>query len=173
VRTLVLGGARSGKSTYAESLLAGHRGVRYVATGYPDDDDPDWAARVAAHRARRPADWSTVETDDPVPVLADASTPVLVDCLSLWLTRVFDRHDGWESADVPDPVTSSIDALVEAWRTTTARVVGVSNEVGLGVIPATVSGRRFRDALGALNRRVAAASDEVWLVVAGLPLRLR
>lgn len=157
-RVLVLGGARSGKSVEAERRLAAEPAVTYVATGLVDGDQ-EWAARVAAHRARRPAAWRTVETADLVPLLRDPPGPLLVDCLTLWLT-----------AHLDDP--AAVDALVAAWRATPARVVAVSNEVGGGVVPDTVSGRRFRDALGTLNARIAAGSDEVWLLTAGIPRRL-
>ncbi len=172
-RTLVLGGARSGKSRYAESLLAGHGNVRYAATGYPDDSDLEWVERVRAHRARRPATWSTVETTELSALLADAATPLLIDCISLWLTRVIDAHDGWGTPALPGEVVRLVDGLVEAWRDTGAVAVAVSNEVGMGVVPPSAAGRRFRDELGGLNRRLAAASDVVWLVVAGLPVRVK
>jgi adenosylcobinamide kinase/adenosylcobinamide-phosphate guanylyltransferase len=155
-RVLLLGGARSGKSTEAERRLLAEPEVVYVATSRADED-PEWAARVEAHRKRRPAHWTTVETTDLVPLLAAAGPPLLIDCLTLWLAS----GDG------------DAGALVEAWRRTTRRVVAVSNEVGSGVVPATASGRAFRDDLGRLNAAIAAESDEVWLMVAGLPQRLR
>ncbi len=155
-RVLVLGGARSGKSVEAERRLLAEPSVVYVATSRPDED-PEWAARVALHRKRRPAHWTTVETTDLVPLLLSEGPPLLVDCLTLWLAS--------GDADVP--------GLLDAWRRTPRRVVAVSNEVGSGVVPATESGRAFRDDLGRLNAAVAAESDEVWLMVAGLPQRLR
>jgi adenosylcobinamide kinase / adenosylcobinamide-phosphate guanylyltransferase len=161
-RVLLLGGARSGKSAEAERRVAAEPAVTYVATGPSGEDDPDWAARLAVHRSRRPASWQTVETTDLAPLLADPpdGAPLLVDDLGLWLTA----HLGNAAA---------ADALVAAWRSTPARVVLVTNEVGSGVHPSTEVGRRFRDELGRLNARLAAESDEVWLVVAGLPQRLR
>jgi adenosylcobinamide kinase/adenosylcobinamide-phosphate guanylyltransferase len=155
-RTLVLGGARSGKSVEAERRLAAEPEVVYVATSLPRDD-PEWNERVAAHRARRPEHWRTVETTDLVPLLREDGPPLLVECLTLWLAS--------GEADV--------DGLLAAWRQTPRRVVAVSNEVGSGVVPATASGRAFRDDLGRLNAAVAAASDEVWLTVAGVARRLR
>lgn len=176
-RTLVLGGARSGKSTEAERRLAGHPGVTYVATGGHRPDDADWAARVAAHRERRPADWRTVETTDLEPLLRAGPGPLLVDCLALWLTAVMDEAGAWEdeawTSGARDAVAARVTALVAAWRETHARVIAVSNEVGMGVVPATAAGRRFRDELGRLNAAVADASDEVLLVVAGQVLRIR
>ena len=173
--TLVLGGARSGKSSFAEQLLARERAVDYVACGLvPDGTDPEWADRVALHRARRPASWRTVETVDLPAALAGSGPPVLLDCLTTWLARVMDDSGIWaEAPGADDRLAGAIDALVDAWASTRRRVVAVSNEVGSGVVPATPSGRRFRDELGVLNARVAAASPRVWLITAGLPQRLR
>ncbi|MGY1804918.1 bifunctional adenosylcobinamide kinase/adenosylcobinamide-phosphate guanylyltransferase [Blastococcus sp. SYSU D00922] len=174
-RTLVLGGARSGKSSYAEGVLRRERDVEYVACGLaPSADDAEWADRVALHRARRPASWTTTETVDLVAVLGRPGPPVLVDCLTTWLARVMDDCGVW--SDEPgsaEKLAAAVDDVVAAWAGTRRRVVGVSNEVGSGIVPATPSGRRFRDELGVLNARIAAASDRVWLVTAGLPQRLR
>ncbi len=174
-RVLVLGGARSGKSSYAERLLGRERSVQYVACGTtPDGDDPEWGERVALHRARRPASWSTLETTDLVGVLGSSGPPVLVDCLTTWLARVMDDCGVWNEEPGADArLAAEVDRVVDAWRRTRRKVVGVSNEVGSGIVPATPSGRRFRDELGVLNARIAAASDRVWLVTAGLPQRLR
>ncbi|MGN6330144.1 MAG: bifunctional adenosylcobinamide kinase/adenosylcobinamide-phosphate guanylyltransferase [Motilibacteraceae bacterium] len=172
-RTLVLGGARSGKSTHAEALLAAEPAVRYAATGGVRDGDAEWAARVAAHRARRPAGWRTVETTDLLPLLAEPG-PLLVDCLSLWLTAVLDEAAAWDGDPAAlDEARGRVEELVAAWRSAPGPVVAVSNEVGSGVVPATASGRMFRDELGRLNARIAAASDDVVLLVAGLPTTLR
>jgi adenosylcobinamide kinase/adenosylcobinamide-phosphate guanylyltransferase len=174
-RVLVLGGARSGKSSYAERLLARERSVEYVACGLePGEHDAEWAERVALHRARRPVSWTTVETIDLPAVLGRGGPPVLLDCLTTWLARVMDDVGVW--TDEPDGDTrlaAVVDEVVDAWTRSRTRVVAVSNEVGSGIVPATPSGRRFRDELGVLNARIAAASDRVWLVTAGLPRRLR
>lgn len=174
-RTLVLGGARSGKSSYAEDVLRRERSVEYVACGLtPSQDDAEWADRVALHRARRPASWTTTETVDLVAVLGRPGPPVLVDCLTTWLARVMDDCGVWtEEPGSGEKLAAAVDDVVTAWAGTRRRVVGVSNEVGSGIVPATPSGRRFRDELGVLNARIAAASDRVWLVTAGLPQRLR
>jgi adenosylcobinamide kinase/adenosylcobinamide-phosphate guanylyltransferase len=174
-RTLVLGGARSGKSSVAEQLLARHREVDYLACGLvPDGSDPEWTDRVAVHRSRRPAAWRTIETLDLPGVLGRPGRPVLIDCLTTWLARVMDDCGIWsEAPDADARLAAEIDALLDAWRATRRRVVAVSNEVGSGVVPATASGRRFRDELGVLNTRVAASSPRVWLVTAGLSQRLR
>jgi adenosylcobinamide kinase/adenosylcobinamide-phosphate guanylyltransferase len=172
---LVLGGARSGKSSYAEDLLRRERSVEYVACGLlPTGDDAEWADRVALHRARRPSSWTTTETVDLGPVLARQGPPVLVDCLTTWLARVMDDCGVWtEEPGADERLAAAVDGLVDAWIRARRRVVGVSNEVGSGIVPPTPSGRRFRDELGVLNARIAAASDRVWLVTAGLPQRLR
>lgn len=173
-RVLVLGGVRSGKSGYAEELLARSPGVRYAATAPARDGDPDWAARVDAHRRRRPASWTTAECGGgPAALLgelasAQAGTALLIDDIGNWLSSAFDAADGWS-----DPSRIDTDVLVSAVTACTARVVLVSPEVGWGVLPATRAGRLFADAQGALNQRLAAACDEVVLVVAGLPTRLK
>ncbi|NUS51308.1 MAG: bifunctional adenosylcobinamide kinase/adenosylcobinamide-phosphate guanylyltransferase, partial [Nocardioidaceae bacterium] len=175
-RTLVLGGARSGKSTCAESLLAAEDDVTYVATAYPADHDDEWSERVRRHRAQRPGHWRTVETLDLAALLSTDGGPLLVDCLTLWLTRVLDRHGGWDdetwAGTAEKAVAAEIDELVAAWRGTSRRVVAVSNEVGQGVVPASASGRRFRDLMGRLNARVAAESEDVLWCTAGRVTRL-
>ena len=176
-RTLVLGGARSGKSRHAQRLLAACAEVLYVAPGpVPDGSDSDWAARVAAHRRDRPEGWTTLETDDVPAALEDATQPVLVDCLATWLAAVMGAAGAWESADGDTAwhghVDAEVDRLLRAWRSAPVPVVAVSNEVGSGVVPGTRSGVLFRDALGRLNRQVADLTDDVRLVVAGRVQRL-
>jgi adenosylcobinamide kinase/adenosylcobinamide-phosphate guanylyltransferase len=170
-RTLVLGGARSGKSREAERLLLDRDDVTYVATAYPADHDDEWAERVRLHRASRPAAWATVETLDLVASLSGDGGPLLVDCVTLWLTRVMDAHDAWDdatwAAGAKKAVHEEIDRLLAAWRATTRRVVAVSNEVGQGVVPATSAGRRFRDEMGRLNAMLSAATEDVRWCAAG------
>lgn len=170
-RTLVLGGARSGKSAHAEALLAPFEAVTYLATGGVREGDPEWAERVRMHRARRPASWRTVETAEVADALRSAETPLLLDCLGTWLTARMDLHRAWDTSELGS-VHADIDELVTAWRACPVRAVAVSNEVGSGVVPATASGRLFRDLLGVLNARIAAESHDVVLMVAGRPLRL-
>ena len=170
-RVLVLGGARSGKSAYAEQVVAAEPDVTYVATAPPREGDGDWERRVRDHVARRPASWRTVETGDVAGCLAEGTGALLVDDLGLWLTRVVDAAGAWEAPS--DEVDRACDALVSAWRGARRTAVLVAPEVGSGVVPASASGRRFRDLLGALTARLAAESDEVVQVVAGLPRRLR
>jgi len=157
--TLVLGGARSGKSAVAEGLC-GDGPVVYVATGVVRDSD--MAARVAAHQARRPASWSTVEAGADVAAAvrgAASEVTVVVDSLTTWVAEA----DGF-AVD-----TANLCAVLGGRAGNT---VVVSDEVGLGVHPSTEAGRRFRDALGEVNQAVAAAADRVLLVVAGRVLPL-
>ena len=172
-RVLVLGGARSGKSERAELRLAGEPEVTYVATGNRGTDDPDWAARVAAHRARRPAWWATAETTDLAGLLGTARGALLIDGIGTWLAAVLDEC-GWDprGGTARDEVAARIAELTGAWRQACGYVVAVSDEAGLGVVPATPAGRLFRDELGRLNQALAAESEEAELVVAGriLPL---
>jgi len=173
-RVLVIGGARSGKSEQAELRLAGEPDVTYVATG-PGElaGDADWAARVAAHRARRPAWWRTAETTDLAGVLAGARGALLIDGIGTWLAAAMDECGAWDgSADSARQLAATIAALVGAWRQTGAYVVAVSDEAGLGVVPGTPAGRMFRDELGRLNQMLAAESEEAELVVAGRVLPL-
>ena len=173
MRILVTGGVRSGKSRHAEALLAGRERVTYVAPGpVPTTDDPDWAARVAAHQARRPAHWRTVETADLAAALAP-DEPTLVDCLGTWVTAVVDELEGWtaEPEAWRPGLERRVDDLVAAVEKATDLVL-VTNEVGLGVVPSHASGRLFRDLLGTVNQRVGAVCDEVHLVVAGRVLKL-
>jgi adenosyl cobinamide kinase/adenosyl cobinamide phosphate guanylyltransferase len=160
--TLVLGGARSGKSRYAESLMAALPPPWiYVATA--EAGDAEMAERIAAHRARRGPSWRTVEALANLDrVLADhRSEPVLVDCLTLWLSKLL-LDDG----ALEDEIARVEKSLLLA----TAPKVLVSNEVGGGIVPEHPLGRRFRDLQGVLNQRVAALADRVVLMVAGLPL---
>jgi adenosylcobinamide kinase/adenosylcobinamide-phosphate guanylyltransferase len=171
-RVLVLGGSRSGKSAFAESLLAGADDVTYVATSAPVPDDAEWSARVAEHRARRPAAWSTLETTAPSDLLRRGA--LLVDSVTTWVAALMDETGVWtDEPGAEQRLAARCDALVNAWAMTPAHVVAVSDEVGLGVVPETRAGRLFRDCLGEVNQRLAGTADEVWFVVAGLPQRLR
>ena len=180
VRILVTGGVRSGKSRHAEALVASWPaaadGACYVATGpTPDvESDPDWSARVASHRARRPTSWTTAETRDLAGVLARSDRPLLVDCLGTWMTGLIDDAAAWDASttDLSALVDDAVAELLPALRACAHDVALVTNEVGLGVVPEHRSGRVFRDLLGTLNQQVAAECDEVHLVVAGRVLRL-
>ena len=165
--TLVLGGARSGKSRHAETLVeaAADRAL-YLATAEPGDDE--MCRRIAAHRARRGPRWTTREEPlDLAAALAAAArrgSPILVDCLTLWLSNLM--HAGRDVA----AETAALVALVPALE---APVVMVANEVGLGIVPENALAREFRDHAGRLNRAVAAAAERVVFVAAGLPLVLK
>ncbi|QBJ94912.1 bifunctional adenosylcobinamide kinase/adenosylcobinamide-phosphate guanylyltransferase [Rhodococcus sp. ABRD24] len=178
-RTLVLGGARSGKSAHAEKLfdsLADNVAVRYVATARRYPDDHDWESRIEQHRHRRPIAWTTVETghDGSLVDLLNAPgphPPTLVDDLGTWLTGELDDAGAW---DLPrGTISVRSDALVTAVGSYRGRLALVTPEVGLGVIPETRSGRLFRDEIGALNARLADVCDDVILVVAGIAMTLR
>jgi len=160
VIVVVLGGARSGKSAYAERLAASLPDpVTYVATAC-DNGDADLAARVAEHRARRPSSWATIEAGpDLTGVLRSTEGTVVLDALGPWV------------AAAPD-FDVDIASLCAALTARAGDTVVVSDEVGLGVHPSTATGQRFRDALGELNQAVATVADEVALVVAGRALRL-
>ena len=165
--TLVLGGARSGKSRYAERLVeAAAAAGTYCATAEPGD--AEMAARIAAHRARRGPFWRTIETPvalaDAVYAEADPVRPLLIDCLTLWLSNLM------MSGAVIEQECATLRAAV---RDAAGPVVLVANEVGLGLVPETPLGRRFRDAAGRLNQDVAAVADRVVFVAAGLPLALK
>ncbi|GGU16787.1 bifunctional adenosylcobinamide kinase/adenosylcobinamide-phosphate guanylyltransferase [Streptomyces coeruleorubidus] len=176
-RTLVLGGARSGKSVEAERRLEAFPDVLYVATGGSRNGDTEWSARVAAHRDRRPGSWRTVETCDLVPLLEEEGPPLLIDCLSLWLTDAMDAAGAWDDAVWAErgekALRERVRELTEAVRATRRTVVAVSNEVGSGIVPSTASGRRYRDELGRLNAGFADECEHVLLVVAGQAVVLR
>jgi adenosylcobinamide kinase/adenosylcobinamide-phosphate guanylyltransferase len=176
-RTLVLGGARSGKSVEAERRLEAFPDVLYVATGGTRNGDGEWAARVHAHRERRPGSWRTAETCDLVPLLKDDGAPLLVDCLSLWLTDAMDSVNAWDDDEWGGggerALRARVEELTAAVRESRRTVVAVSNEVGSGIVPATPSGRRYRDELGRLNAAFATECEHVLLVVAGQALTLK
>ncbi len=161
--TLVLGGARSGKSRYAESLFDGLSPRTYLATGQAFDDE--MRERIAAHQAAR-QDWTTLEAPIAMPeALLDApDTPILVDCLTLWLSNLLLAER--------DPAPA-FDALDRALAARSGLTVLVSNEVGLGIVPDNALARRFRDEAGRLHQRLAAGAESVMLLIAGLPLKVK
>ena len=174
MRTLVLGGIRSGKSRWAEAAIAesleADQPVHYLATGQVTGTDPAWWQRVAEHRDRRPPHWSTLETDDIATQLRRSpGTPTLVDDVGGWLTAAMDRRQVWERGSV----SVDVDELLAAVAEFGSPLVLVSPEVGLTVVPATESARRFADELGTINQRLALLCDRVVLVVAGHPLPIK
>lgn len=175
--TLVLGGARSGKSHHAEQLALQCVGpVTYVATA--GEDDEEMQLRVALHRARRPANWALVE--EPVHLAEALYTHahhggcVLVDCMTLWLNNLlFSEHHEYPETGLvtpPEAWTAEIDALLTALPLLPGEVILVSNEIGLGVVPMGAVTRFYVDELGRLNQRLAALADNVHLLVAGIPM---
>jgi adenosylcobinamide kinase/adenosylcobinamide-phosphate guanylyltransferase len=163
--TFVIGGARSGKSRYAEGLIAELPPPwTYVATA--EALDAEMAERIAAHRVRRGSTWRTVEAprDLAAALTASGATPVLIDCLTLWLSNLM-----LAGADI-EMETARLEEALAAAR---APVVLVANEVGSGIVPEHALGRKFRDLQGVLNQRIAARADRVVLVVAGLPMVLK
>lgn len=163
--TLVLGGARSGKSRFAESLVM-RRPAPWIYVATAEAGDAEMAERIAAHQARRGAGWTTVDAprDLAGALAAHAGAPVLVDCLTLWLANLM-----LAEADVDAEIARLELALAQA----ACAVVMVANEVGSGVVPDNALARRFRDRQGSLNQRLAAQMDRVVLMTAGLPLFLK
>ena len=174
-RVLVTGGTRSGKSRHAEARFDPLLPAVYLTPGYPADPaaDPEWADRVAAHRARRPSAWQTVETLELADAIRAARTPVLVDCLGTWVTRLFDSWQAWEAP--PGQWRPRFDDALAGLAGAVAgcpSIVLVTNEVGWGLVSEHRAGRVFADQLGIANAAVAEVCDEVVLMVAGRALRV-
>jgi adenosylcobinamide kinase/adenosylcobinamide-phosphate guanylyltransferase len=163
---VVLGGARSGKSRHAERLIAEYPPPwTYIATAQALDDE--MRERIAQHRARRDERWATIEAPHALAEAvrsAPAQRPLLIDCLTLWLSNRL-----LEEADLEAEVATLVDALADR----PASAIVVSNEVGLGIVPDNALARRFRDAAGIANQSIAARADRVDFIAAGLPLRLK
>jgi adenosylcobinamide kinase/adenosylcobinamide-phosphate guanylyltransferase len=179
--TLILGGARSGKSAHAEQLAAARGGpVLYVATAEAWDEE--MAARIAAHQAQRPPIWTTLEAPRrtgaaitrALAAHPDAIATVLVDCLTLLASNVLLSLPDPEAGDAAEAaLRAEVDALLAAYAVSDSAWIVVSNEVGLGVVPPYPLGRVYRDALGRANQQLAAAADEVLFMVAGLPMKVK
>ena len=178
--TLVLGGARSGKSAFAEQLAGSFRGpVVYIATAAAGD--AEMAERIAQHRARRPSSWRTVEAQlalaEALTTHAAAGTCVLVDCLTLWLSNLlFDQKQDYPEAGAIDPgpqFAHQRDRLLELLLQLPGDIVLVTNEIGFGVTPMGAVSRFFVDEAGRLNQRVAALAQQVRLIVAGCPVAIK
>ena len=171
---LVLGGARSGKSRFAQELAAASGcGVTFVATASPGDEE--MARRIEAHRGARPAEWRTVETEfDPARAISrtKAGSAVLLDCLSLLVSNLLLRDEDVVDAEVEKLVLAEVEAIFDASERLKLLVV-VSNETGQGVVPPTPLGRRYRDLLGTANQRAAGRSGTVYLMVAGIPVKIK
>ena len=175
--TFITGGARSGKSALAERLAARGERVLYVATA--EGRDEEMRLRIAAHRAARPRHWHTLE--EPLDLAGalgsvhDRYDTVLVDCLTLWVSNLLlgRQPPGAAEQAGDEGILDAVRGLLELAAVSAARWIVVSNEVGLGVVPASPLGRAYRDALGRANQAVAAQAREVYLVVAGLPLQVK
>jgi len=171
--TLVLGGARSGKSRYAQALIAERQAI-YIATARRTGDR-EMTRRIDRHRADRPPSWITIEEPESVPQVirtaAPSDAPLIVECVTLWLSNLLERESRTPTRRQQDILMAAVRDLADASR---ARdVIAVSNEVGGGIVPATRVGRRFRDLQGWANQILAAEAESVVLVVAGLPLILK
>lgn len=174
--TFILGGARSGKSAYAQQIAEeSGQSVLFVATATAGDDE--MRERIANHRASRPQHWHTLEA--PLQVgekiaKAPAADIVLLDCLTLLANNVlFSLPEDPSEAQFQQAMDREIEGILTAWRATTSRWLVISNEVGLGLVPAYPLGRLYRDVLGRANQQVARAADQVLLLVAGLPLKIK
>lgn len=163
--TFVLGGARSGKSRFAEGRAKGFDGPKtYIATAEPFDEE--MRQRIAKHREQRAGDgWATIEAPlDPASVIRRAEGLVLLDCVTVWLGNLM-HHE--------KDIRAEVSGLADALKDSAARIVLVSNEVGLSIVPENAMARRFRDEQGLANQRLAEVADEVFFVAAGLPLKLK
>ena len=170
--TLVLGGARSGKSDFAQALARKRGGdaVLFVATAEARDDE--MRARIASHRAVRPAAWQTLESPRDIARALESAAPVrviVVDCVTLWASNVLLV----EESNAPQAMLREIDALLVWYHANDAEMILVSNEVGMGLVPDNELGRAYRDLLGAVNKKLAECADEVYLLVAGLPVEIK
>jgi adenosylcobinamide kinase/adenosylcobinamide-phosphate guanylyltransferase len=171
--TLVLGGARSGKSRHAQALI-GDRQAIYVATARRSRDR-EMSGRIERHRVDRPLSWTTIEEPESVPRVVRTATPVdapvIVECATLWLSNLFERESHTPARRQQDILMTAVRELADASRL--REVIVVSNEVGGGIVPTTRVGRRFRDLQGWANQILAAEAQSVVLVVAGLPIALK
>lgn len=178
---LVTGGARSGKSRHAEALVADSPQVLYLATSQIVDDE--MAQRIQHHRDGRPAHWRTVERwhhlDEVITPRNDPQEAVLLECMTTMVTNMlFDQGgeispDDWDYAAMERMIDDEIHSLIVACQRCPAKVVLVTNEVGMGIVPENRLARHFRDIAGRVNQRLAAAADEVWLVVSGIGVKIK
>lgn len=174
---LITGGARSGKSGFAERLAMQGKRVLFVATAEALDDD--MARRIAAHRSSRPPEWDTLEEPRSLPDAIrrkasdtdSAYDTIIVDCLTIWVSNLLLLHEG--NADAEARILEAAEKLLDVRQASGARWIVVTNEVGLGVVPPSPLARAYRDALGRVNSLVASRADKVYLMAAGLALDLK
>ena len=177
--SLVLGGVRSGKSSFAEGLAAEcGRNVLYVATGV--ETDPEMAERIRRHRESRPPSWSTLEEPAELAVRIESEVTgdcaydaVLIDSLDLWVSNILLKYEADSPECTEEAMNSGLQHLLQVAQRSPAAFIMVSSEVGHSLVPSEPLGRRFQDLMGLANQRVAAAADQVFLVVAGIPTRIR
>lgn len=171
--TLVLGGARSGKSAYAQSLLSGR--VVFVATAPAQAEDPEMAARIARHRASRPPHWKTLEAPLDLLEAVRSAEPqdaaILVDCVTLWVSNLLYTHRGLDRRERESRILGAAQAFGGLGHR--REIVAVTNEVGSGLVPETEVGREFRDLQGRVNQILAGAASRVVLMAAGIPLAIK
>jgi adenosylcobinamide kinase/adenosylcobinamide-phosphate guanylyltransferase len=178
---LVTGGARSGKSRHAESLIAQAPQVLYIATSQIFDEE--MAARIQHHREGRPAHWRTAERWQQLDALITPDNApeeaILLECITTMVTNLLFQlggdsdPDGWDYAAMEDAIAREIEALIAACQRCPAKVVLVTNEVGMGIVPENRLARHFRDIAGRVNQKLAQAADDVWLVVSGIGVKIK
>ncbi len=170
---LILGGARSGKSAFAEQLAGQGRRVLFVATAEALDEDME--RRIDAHRARRSSEWVTLEEPrdltSTLPTALEDQDTCLLDCLTMWVSNLLLANE--TNPDAESVILREVDHLLEVYNRSSASWIVVSNEVGLGIVPSSALGSRYRDVLGRVNQAVASHADKVYLMVAGLALELK
>lgn len=179
--TLVTGGARSGKSRHAESLVANAKRVLYIATSQIFDEE--MADRIQHHRDGRPAHWRTEERWQDLPdIITTDNSPdeaILLECITTMVTNLLFAYggesdpDGWDYALLEARVQEEIERLIVACASCPAPIVLVTNEVGMGIVPENRLARHFRDIAGRVNQRLAQAADDVWLVVSGIGVKIK
>ncbi len=171
----VTGGARSGKSKYAEGL-AGSLGEKVIYLATAQALDTEMEERIQKHRQRRPGDWTTIEEPLEIPeVIAkyQSRTTILLDCLTLYLSNLFFKYEALPPNSQEQTIGAKIAVLAETIKRSNVNIIIVSNEIGWGVVPENNMSRRFRDLAGSANQTIAAVCDEVYLLVSGLPIRIK
>jgi adenosylcobinamide kinase/adenosylcobinamide-phosphate guanylyltransferase len=171
--TLITGGARSGKSRFAQALCNGAETVTYIATARADDNE--MRRRITRHQELRPPSWLTIEEPLAVADAVGRSTPtstlILIDCITIWLSNLLFEWRSETESQVEENAREQVSRLVEASRT--AQLIAVTNEVGSGIVPDSAVARQFRDLQGFVNQQLAQSADSVYLVVSGIPVRIK